>query len=444
MSQEADSISGQEEESVWRFVQFYITVPFPMAFPENHYFAVWREEVLDWMPIPIGRLALFLPDQFAEQVAAHGRSNFVFLHFVRYPIDHPSPYDRSLAVDKLAEFSTYPAPLRPLFGDPIHDERDIARIDSYETIIKAATCMIDDGTGNAGKMLHEAFDGCVDELALIVEAYYQTAKEIRPGFVTRASIIPMVPAVVFDPVTDTKEVKHIMAGSNFPLSPAVPKELEPKQIQEIFDRVELDKRGEPYAIVRRWQRIARRAYLLEGNYALAVVGCHTAGEVFFDALLLRMAWEEITFWPNPTLTREDVVKWFSYPHSLRWRLCNLYHPRLKGSWDCGTTGNPIHTWIETVAGLRNKVVHGGYQPTQREANDALVALDDVETYVEQLIGRLSNVQRYTFAIFMMLGPVGLKHQQAYTKNIRSKIEGESSNWQQSFRDFRRWVIDQLP
>src|SRR4051812_13917844 len=61
--------------------------------------------------------------------------------------------------------------------------------------------------------------------------------------------------------------------------------------------------------------------------------------------------------------------------------------------------------------LRNKVVHGGYQPTQREANDALVALDDVETYVEQLIGRLSNVQRYTFAIFMMLGPVGLQHQQ---------------------------------
>ena len=156
-----------------------------------------------------------------------------------------------------------------------------------------------------------------------------------------------------------------------------------------------------------------------------------------------MAWEEITFDPQTETTCEEVVAWFSPPNSLKYRLCNLYHPRLKGKWACGELGNPISSWINTVSALRHKVVHGGYRPTGQETTAALETLAEMETYVEKLIGQLSNVQKYTFSVYMMLGPVGLTRQSTFTKNIQEKIEGEPMDWRQSFYDFRRWVIEQL-
>jgi hypothetical protein len=436
--------ASSSSEPGWRFVEFFITVPWPVAWPENHFAVVFRDEILDWMPIELERLAQFFPEEVARKVIDHGDHNFVAFRFRRFPIEHDSPHDRFDAVLRLAQYSTFPAPMIALADDPIEHRRYTDRIETYETIVRAATCLIDDGSDKLGKALQDALDRCLDEFAVLMESYAQTAKDLRSGVVTRASVAyPFVPAVLFDPVSGETEDSGVRAGDNFPLSNPQPKELDEAKLNEVLARSELTKRGEPYSGIRQWQRIARRAFHVEGEYALAVVAAHTAGEMLFDAFLFRMGWEEITFGPPGMLTREQVMEWFSWPNNLKTRLCGMYNDRLRGRWECGTPGNPIHTWLNTVSKLRNRVVHGGYRPSEEEAKAALASMVEVEDFVERLIGDLPNATKYPFTAYMMLGPVGLTKAGTFTRKIRAKIGGEKSDWRQAFYDFRQGVIDEV-
>jgi hypothetical protein len=435
---------GSPNEPAWRFVEFFFTVPWSIAWPENDFAVVSRDETLDWMPVELERLAQFLPESVAKGVIARGNNNFVAFQFRRFPIEHDSPYDRFDAVHTLAQYATFPAVAIAVADDPIHHRRHTSRIETYETIVRAATCLIDDATGKLGKAEQDAFDRCLDEFAVLMESYAQTAKDLRSGVVTRASVaFPLVPAVLFDPVSGDKELDGVQAGENFPLSNPVPVELDQPKLHEVLIRSELTKRGEPYPGIRLWQRIARRSCLIEGEFALSVVAAHTAGEMLFDSFLLRMGWEEITFGPPGTLTREQVIKWFSWPNTLKTRLCGFYHIRLQGHWACGSSGDPIHTWLSTVSKLRNKVVHGGYRPSEEEAKAALVSMVKVEDHIEHLIGDLPNATKYPFTAYMMLGPVGLTEAGSFTKGIRTTIEGETSDWRRSFYAFRQGVVDEV-
>jgi hypothetical protein len=435
---------GASNEPVWRFVEFFITVLWPVAWPENSFVVVSRNETLDWMAVERERLAQFLPEEIARVVVTHGNHNFVAFQFRRFPIEHDSPYDRSDAVHTLAQYATFPAAAIAIADDPIHHRRHTSRIESYETIVRAATCLITDGSSKLGEALQDAFDRCLDEFAVLMESYAQTAKDLRSGLVTRASVaFPLVPAILFDPVSGAKELSGVQAGNNSPLSNPMPEELDEPKRQEVLVRSELTKRGEPYSGVRLWQRIARRSCLLDGEYALAVVAAHTAGEMLFDSFLFRMGWEEITFGHPGTLTREQVVKWFSWPNTLKTRLCGEYHTRLRGHWACGSSGDPIHTWLNTVSKLRHKVVHGGYRPSEEEAKAALVSMVEVEDHIERLIGDLPNATKYPFTAYMMLGPVGLTEAGSFTKWIRTTIEGTTSDWRQLFYDFRQGVVEEV-
>ena len=177
--------------------------------------------------------------------------------------------------------------------------------------------------------------------------------------------------------------------------------------------------------------------------AAALVACHTAGEVFFDALLLRLAWEEITHFNGSVLTQDEVVDWFSSRTPLSTRLRTSYHVRLHGGWDADRPENPISEWTAKVARVRNRIVHGGYRPTEQEASEALAALDAVELYVLDLIARDRNRTRYPRTVFMMLGEVGMRRRGVYNGQIRRTIEAAPANWVQSFYAFQRRVSDQI-
>ena len=81
-------------------------------------------------------------------------------------------------------------------------------------------------------------------------------------------------------------------------------------------------------------------------------------------------------------------------------------------------------WLSTVSKLRNKVVHGGYRPTEVEAKAALVSMVEVEDHIERLIGDQPNATQYPFTAYMMLGPVGLTEAGSFTERIRTTIEGK--------------------
>jgi hypothetical protein len=147
-------------EPAWRFMEFFITIPWLIAWPENGFAIVSRDETLDWTPVELERLAKFLPDEVARGAIARGNHNFVAFRFRRFPIDHDSPYNRFDAVHTLAHDSMFPAAAIAFADDPIHHRRYTGRRESYETIVRAATCLINDGSGNPLKGLQDAFDHC--------------------------------------------------------------------------------------------------------------------------------------------------------------------------------------------------------------------------------------------------------------------------------------------
>jgi hypothetical protein len=425
-------------QPVWRYVKFFIYVPWAIAMPESYMqFPIRRaepgcgEQRMEW-------LSHILPDAVADDVVRRGPCTFATFRFHRLPIELPRWIHYFFQVESMAgAWADYyqmrgrlPAGYTPW---PPHEADPIS---TYGTVIEATTCLI-----HGGNALNEAFDRCIRECEVFLEAYVQTSGDFRTGFINRSTVLPMVPAVLIDPIARTTEKTGLRVNDEgaYPTEP--PDDLTADQAAEIVRRSQLSEEGEPYIAVWHWRRLAFRALHVDGDYAAAVVFTQTAGEVFFDSLLLRLAWEEIRSFRGSCLTREEVAQWFSARNPLSHRLRAEYHGRLNGGWDADRPGNPVYEWDRKVARLRNRIVHAGYRPTVREAEDAFEALLAVETYVFDMLVRDLNRTRYPFTVYMMVGEAGLEQRGLFTGKLRRAILDAPEDWRSSFYEFRRWVSD---
>jgi hypothetical protein len=309
---------------------------------------------------------------------------------------------------------------------------------TYATLIEATTCFVVTPDGRDFDAIQEAFDQCTERLSIFIDAYAQTSGDLQAGFVNRLTTTQFVPMIIFNPEDETTQVTGFHANDSPTHRTASPPDLTDQQLDEVRSRFRMALLGEPYVTVWQWQRVAYRALHIDGDFAAAVIACHTAGEVFFDALLLRLAWEEITFDPGSTTTEEQVGEWFrSNKSGLGYRMGNLYNNRLRGIW---AGGKPISDWKPNVSVIRNRIVHGGYRPTQAEAIRALTTLQAIESYVLDLVAQDPNRARYPRTTYMMLGQRGLEERGLYKGQLRRTLEGTSPDWLEEFYRFRRKVV----
>jgi hypothetical protein len=429
-------------EPVWRYVKFFIYVPWPIAVPEGYFLVQERrsdpgcgEQRADW-------LLDFMPAQIAAEIALRPECTFVALQFHRSQIELVRWIQHYFDIEPMAETWTVLYALRghlPAGYAPVPHKAD--PLSTYGTVIEATTCLIGGTDASQGLALNEAFDRCIRECEAFLEAYVQTSRDFRSGFINRSTVLPMVPAIMIDPTTRRTESTGLRVNDEgaYPTEP--PADLTREQADEIGHRLRLSEEGEPYIAVWHWRRLAFRALHVDGDYAAAVVFTQTAGEVFFDSLLLRLAWEEIRTFRDSSLTKDDVAQWFSARNPLSHRLRAEYHGRLVGGWDASQPSNPIYEWDQKVARLRNRVVHAGYRPTSREAQDAFDVLLIVEKYVFDLLVRDRNRTRYPFTVYMMLGKAGLEQRGLFAGKLRRAILDAPADWRRSFFDFRRWITD---
>lgn len=434
-----------EPEPVWRYVKFFIYVPWPIAIPEHYWQVPTRraeagcgEQRLDW-------LADILPAPVAAEVARKPDQTFVYLRFHRIGLQIPRWLHYFHEVQRMAEgwddFYRLRGRLPPGYAPwPVPETEPIA---TYGTVIEATTCLIARDGQNEGMALNDAFDRCLLECETFQEAYAQTRRDFRIGFINRATVLPMVPAVLMDPVTRATRRTGLTVNDQgaYPTEP--PENATQDQATEIGLRSQLAAEGEPYVAIWHWRRLAFRARHVEGDYAASVVFTHTAGEVFFDSLLMRLAWEEIRSFRDSCLTHEIVAQWFSPRNPLSHRLRSEYHGRLEGGWDPDRPGNPIHDFDRKVSRLRNRIVHGGYRPTETEAEDAFAALLAAENYVFDMLVRDRNRTRYPFTTYMMVGKPRLEQRGLFNGTLRRSILDAPDDWPRSFYEFRRWVADKL-
>jgi hypothetical protein len=429
-------------EPVWRYVKFFIYVPWAIAVPEGYSLIQERSSDPGCGEQSVVWLSDFMPAQIAAEMAQQPQSTFVALEFHRLQIELVRWIQHYFDIEPMAETWTIRYALGghlPAGYAPAPHEAD--PLSTYGTVIEATTCLIDGTETNQGHALNEAFDRCIRECEGFLEAYVQTSRDFRSGFINRSTVLPMVPAILIDPAARRTESTGLRVNDEGAYPGEPPVDLTQEQADEIGYRLRLSEEGEPYIAVWHWRRLAFRSLHVDGDYAATIVFTHTAGEVFFDSLLMRLAWEEIRTFRGASLTQAEVAQWFSARNPLSRRLRAEYHRRLNGAWDADRPGNPIYEWDRKVARLRNRIVHTGYRPTVREAEDAFQTLLAVETYVFDLLVRDRNRTRYPLTVYMMVGEAGLEQRGLYIGKLRRAILDAPADWRSSFYEFRRWVSD---
>lgn len=132
----------------------------------------------------------------------------------------------------------------------------------------------------------------------------------------------------------------------------------------------------PFILSEEMALMADREFL-GGCYREAVIYAQSSVEVFLSTLLTKIL--EIEGASPESIERmlQDV--------GFATRLRREYHPRLGGSWDVNNAASPLGRWYTNTYQLRNRVVHGGYAPTQHETKTAVEAAGALRNHIIGLI-----------------------------------------------------------
>lgn len=179
---------------------------------------------------------------------------------------------------------------------------------------------------------------------------------------------------------------------------------------------------------------ARYEQRVKGNYGAAVLQLAIACEVILDALLGMVLWES-------GATDIEAAKIFS--SDITPRLRNEYACRLGGNWALNTGG--LAGWNDNVAGLRNRVVHGGYKPTGGEVQRSQESVDALAKFVSDCLFMKTKI--YPKTAWLFLGPDGYESRNGYSRRVREWIETQPESavldWIREYTEWRRKVNDQV-
>lgn len=172
-------------------------------------------------------------------------------------------------------------------------------------------------------------------------------------------------------------------------------------------------------------REATVALVKSGDYRSAVIFSATACEVLFDDLLAHLQWEDGQR-PEDTAVLFDSL--------LSKRVKNQFHQRLGGVWSLDKPG-PIHEWFTKVAGVRNRAVHGGHQPSLEQARDAIRTVEQLLEHLGDLVA--SRVSAYPRTALVLPGELGLRRRGKWNPALDDLAHDDSQvPWRNTFRRWR--------
>jgi hypothetical protein len=142
---------------------------------------------------------------------------------------------------------------------------------------------------------------------------------------------------------------------------------------------------------------ARQAKSLNGDYRTAILSCATAAECLFDDILCHLLWWE-------GLAPEEAVDTLIKP--IYRRVDSEFPQRLGGIWL--QRKGPVMDWHLKIARYRDRIIHGGYQPSQQEAQEAIDALVALRTFVGRQVVQPRCRKNYKYLPLLLLGRERLK------------------------------------
>lgn len=202
----------------------------------------------------------------------------------------------------------------------------------------------------------------------------------------------------------------IMHPDSFP-APLRPQSVETMKPQ--LDAVFRDlQEGRFFLISNLWHSRALRAFHHRGDYADCVVSLQTAAESMMYDLLRGLM---VDAGKTAVEINAKVNAYLPYKSLLNKELAT----RLGGSWDVTGT-SPVGRYWNSVYLLRNQVVHGGYTPAVREAEEAMEAFLKVREYVSELMWK--SYPKYPRTLLAKVGVNGLDRRGWLTRAVRQHCQ----------------------
>lgn len=182
--------------------------------------------------------------------------------------------------------------------------------------------------------------------------------------------------------------------------------------------------GFPSAAVMELQADADVARQIAGDFRSAIMLLYTASEVFMDALLMMMCWEE-------GLGPEDAEGVFA--NALVNRVRTQFHERLRGAWGTRQRG-PVREWYEGLVLVRHRVAHAGLNASRDDADRAAAAHAGLRNHA---LNRLAvSLGKYPMTAAMLVTKAGFQRRGQWTRRAQSAVAGLDGQTKASFLAWR--------
>jgi hypothetical protein len=419
-----------------QLITFFIPLNEPIPIEPNQSFHARRDEPVPWLesapwPKRFDNLRDILKDQ-----------NFVAIQISQQV--GPYGYDLSRVNAALSLAMNW------ISGEARRQVRveDLARLGDDDapyflsSVLSVQTVLIAGDDGDLENAPTEAFERVLEEIRSWQLAYSLTADHVLRSPLNRYSVSPLIPYVTYDPFKDSYgsiTLMQVNIGWN-----------EPPTLVETMTGSEVEKLAQHWTNLRTHSPIygsartflAADRLLTEGDFSSAIVQMHTAGEVFLDALLQSLVWEERKFQERGTPDLGEIAGWFSHRSSLQTRMRSRFHTRLRG-W---TIEQPsLDRWLSTLTPLRNRVVHAGYEATVYEAEECREIVLNLRSFVlDDVLLADRNRTRYPRTTLMFVSREGLIRRGRYNGQIKRVDEASlDEDWIGELQAFRRLLTDRL-
>ena len=261
---------------------------------------------------------------------------------------------------------------------------DSGKMSTYELSLKGHTtvaevmCVVNEFSMNEARRV---FEPAVRHVNMLIQAYYYETNEPKEliAIGKLPMTIPMIQRMILasDPSKKTfgELVLYVVNPTKNGLKGASSEILDIKKQTDILRANEAISNGllDVFLNIRREAELEYR----DGNTITAAILFEDAAEVLLRELLLLLKWEK-------GLSPEDAsnVLLSRDINDILVQLDNV----LGGNWSRSSTG-PIKSWTDNVANLRDKTVHAGYRPTDKEIDKSYDAFKGLITFLSDSIVR---------------------------------------------------------
>lgn len=177
--------------------------------------------------------------------------------------------------------------------------------------------------------------------------------------------------------------------------------------------------GMPAVLARERFIEAQRLAHQEGEYGAAVMSAATGVEVLCDATLSALLWEECFKSEEKNWKRAMTHALGIYSdRTPLYRETKHIPPRLGGDWT--SSASPWQAYRSGAAGLRNRVVHAGYEPGRQEALEAIQQAVETQKFLYSRL--VHNAEEYPRCAIMFVGKEVLSDRGALNSRLAKFID----------------------